>query len=144
MPVRGQIVLYRCHSPPFQRILNEGSRYLVPRDDGRVLVGSTEEEVGFDKSTTTEGLAELQRLACELVPALKSANVEHAWAGLRPASFDGFPYIGKIPGLENAFVASGHFRSGLQLSTGTARVMGQLIRGQQPVIDLRAFEVGRG
>jgi glycine oxidase len=116
----------------------------VPRDDGRVLVGSTEEEAGFDKSTTKEAIRELTQLAIELVPTLRHAQVERTWAGLRPGSFDGLPYLGPIPGLENAFVAAGHFRSGLHLSTGTAVVMGQLIRGLQPEIDLAPFQIARG
>ncbi|MCH7726426.1 MAG: glycine oxidase ThiO, partial [Planctomycetes bacterium] len=130
MPVRGQMVMYRCDKQPFSRIINEGPRYLVPRDDGRVLVGSTEEEVGFDKSTTEDGLDELMTLAESLIPELVRERVERTWAGLRPGSFDGFPYLGKIPGLDNAFVAAGHFRSGLQMSPATAIVMSQLIRGE--------------
>jgi glycine oxidase len=144
LPVRGQIVLFQCPAPPFHRILSEGPRYLVPRDDGRVLVGSTEEEAGFDKSTTKEAIRELTQLAIDLVPTLRHAQVERTWAGLRPGSFDGLPYIGPIPGSENGFVAAGHFRSGLHLSTGTAVVMGQLIRGLQPEIDLSPFQIARG
>jgi glycine oxidase len=144
LPVRGQMILYRCPERLLQHIVNEGTRYLVPRNDGRLLVGSCEEEVGFDKSTTAEMLTELTTLAESLVPQLQSATVERSWAGLRPGSFDGFPYLGPIPGLEHAFVAAGHFRSGLHLSTGTAVTIGQLIRGLEPAINLDAFRVGRG
>jgi glycine oxidase len=143
LPVRGQMVLFRCQSPPLRHILNEGSRYIVPRDDGRVLAGSTEEEVGFDKRTTDEAIAELTAFARDLVPALRSAPIEQTWAGLRPATFDGLPYLGRLPGLSNAFVAAGHFRSGLFLSPATAVVTSQLIRGEQPEIDLAPFRVGR-
>lgn len=144
LPVRGQMILYRCPERLLTHIINEGTRYLVPRDDGRLLVGSCEEEVGFEKSTTVEMLAELTALAESLVPRLRSATMERSWAGLRPGSFDGFPYIGPIPGLDRAFVAAGHFRSGLHLSTGTAVTMGQLIQGLEPAINLDAFRVGRG
>ena len=144
MPVRGQMVLFQTEQPPIKHILNEGPRYIVPRRDGRVLVGSTEEEVGFDKNTTDEHITELTRLARDLVPSLRTATVEHTWAGLRPGSFDGFPYLGQIPGVPNAFVAAGHFRSGLWLSPATAVVMSQLIRGENPAIDLTPFRVGRG
>ncbi|MCO6456305.1 MAG: glycine oxidase ThiO [Pirellulaceae bacterium] len=144
LPVRGQMIQLRCPAPPFRHILNEGPRYLVPRDDGVVLAGSTEEEVGFDKSTTAEAIADLRRLAGELVPALRELPVERSWAGLRPGSFDGFPYLGKVPGLDNAFVAAGHFRGGLNLSPATAVVMSRLIRGEPPGIDLAEFRVGRG
>jgi len=144
LPIRGQMVMFQCPTPPLRRILNEGPRYVVPREDGRVLVGSTEEEVGFDKRTTTAALGELIALARELLPVLRDAPIEKSWAGLRPGSFDGFPYIGRLPGLDNAFAAAGHFRSGLYLSTGTAMVMAQLLVGQTPAIDLTPFRVGRG
>jgi glycine oxidase len=144
MPIRGQMVMFKSDTPPFRRVLNEGPRYLVPRDDGRVLVGSTEEEAGFDKSTTAECVGELISLACQLVPALRDAPVENSWAGLRPGSFDGFPYIGRIPGLDNAYAAAGHYRSGLHMSPGTAVVLRQLMLGDEPQIDLTPFRVGRG
>jgi glycine oxidase len=144
MPIRGQMVLFKCATPPFRRVLNEGPRYLVPRDDGRVLVGSTEEEVGFDKRTTDEGVGELIALARQLVPVLRDAPIENSWAGLRPGSFDGFPYIGRTPGLDNAYVAAGHYRSGLHMSPGTAVVLRQLMLGDEPEINLTPFRVGRG
>lgn len=143
LPVRGQMALFKCDKPPLTRIINEGSRYLVPREDGCVLAGSTEEEVGFDKRTTEEAIADLTDFARALVPSLRDAPIERTWAGLRPGSFDGLPYLGRLPGLKNAYVAAGHFRSGLFLSTATAVVMSQLIRGQQTQIDLLPFRVGR-
>jgi glycine oxidase len=151
LPIRGQMVLFRCTAkpadsvavPPISRIVNIGSRYLVPRDDGYLLAGSTEEEVGFDKRTTDEAIADLTAFARELVPSLRDATIERTWAGLRPGSFDGLPYIGPLPGLSNAFVAAGHFRTGLYLSPATAIVMGQLMRGEQPQINLSPFRVGR-
>jgi len=143
LPMRGQMLLFRCPAPPVRRVINEGSRYLVPRDDGRVLVGSTEEEVGFDTSNTEEGLRELRQFAHDLVPALREAELERSWAGLRPASFDGYPYIGPLPGLTNAFVAAGHFRSGIYLSPGTAVVVRQLILDQPTEFDLSPFRIGR-
>lgn len=143
-PIRGQMLLFRCPQPPFRRVLNEGPRYMVARDDGHVLVGSTEEEVGFDKSNTESAIHDLRELATALVPCLKTATLERTWAGLRPGSFDSFPYIGSIPGLTNAYLAAGHFRSGLHMSPGTAVVLGQLIRGLPTDIDLSPFHLLRG
>ena len=143
-PIRGQMLLYHCDRQLFQRVLNEGNRYMVAREDGHVLVGATEEEVGFDKRTTEVALADLQAFATAMVPELAQATLVKTWAGLRPASFDGFPYLGRIPTLQNAFVAAGHFRSGLYLSPGTAMVMSELLLGQTPRIALDAFRVGRG
>lgn len=143
-PVRGQMLLYRAERPPFQRVLNVGPRYLVPRDDGRVLVGSTEEEVGFDASNTPDGVADLQRFAAQLAPVLAHTPIEKTWAGLRPRPGDGLPYLGRSPRLRNLLVAAGHFRSGLHLSPGTAVVMSHLAQGKEPPINLHAFRLDRG
>lgn len=144
LPIRGQMLLFRTAAPPCHRVLNDGPRYVVPRDDGHVLVGSTEEEVGFDCRTTPEGVADLERFARELVPGLRSAELVRAWAGLRPASFDHLPYLGSVPEWRNAYAAAGHFRSGLYLSPATAVVVGQVMRGLRPEIDLAPFQLRRG
>ena len=86
VPVRGQMVLYKLDEQPFAPILNEGARYIVPRVDGHVVVGSTTEEAGFDESTTDEEIASLKEFANRLVPALTPERVLKTWAGLRPAS----------------------------------------------------------
>jgi glycine oxidase len=142
-PVRGQMVLLTTPVPVLRHIINEGPRYLVPRGDGRVLVGSTVEQAGFDCRTTAAGISGLLEFAVALAPGLGNATVEQSWAGLRPATADGLPYLGRMPGLENLFVAAGHFRSGLQLSPATAVVMGQLIRGLSPEISLAPFRIDR-
>ena len=142
-PIRGQILLLATARPVVSRIVNVGGCYLVPRPDGRLLVGSTEEDVGFDRGTTARAASDLLAFALNLVPALETAQLERSWAGLRPATCDGLPYLGRVPGLENVFLAAGHFRGGLQLSTGTARVMSQLITGRQAEIDLSPFRLDR-
>ncbi|HUG90558.1 MAG TPA: FAD-dependent oxidoreductase, partial [Planctomycetaceae bacterium] len=142
-PVRGQIVLLSCQPLPFRHILNCGPRYLVPRPDGRILVGSTEEHVGFEKRNTAGAIAELLDFAVDLVPALAEARFEQAWSGLRPGSADGLPYLGRVPDTDNLYVAAGHFRSGLQMSPGTALVMRQLMFDQKPVFSLDAFACDR-
>ena len=143
-PIRGQIALLNSGVAQLRRIVNEGPRYLVPRPDGRTLVGSTEEDVGFEKRTTAGAIAGLLAFAVGLAPSLAAAQLERCWAGLRPGTPDGRPYLGKIPGLDNAFVAAGHFRSGLLLSPGTAVLLRQLILGQPSEIDLEMFRVDRG
>ncbi|MBX7072908.1 MAG: glycine oxidase ThiO [Pirellulales bacterium] len=143
VPVRGQIVLLAAASPPLRHILNEGRRYFVPRPDGRVLIGATEEKVGFDSRATADGVAGLLDFGLGLVPALRAATVERAWAGLRPGTPDGLPYLGRLGELENAFVAAGHFRGGLHQSPATAQLMSQVIRGQQPEIELFDFRPHR-
>jgi glycine oxidase len=108
-----------------------------------VIVGSTEEDAGFDRSTSDETIAGLIDFAVSLVPELAGVPLEKSWAGLRPASRDGLPYLGQAPDLENAFVAAGHYRSGLQLSAGTALVMNDLFAGKTPAIDLSIFRPDR-
>jgi glycine oxidase len=146
-PMRGQIVLLYTARPIIQRIvewnIEIGHRYLLPRDDGRLLVGTTMEDVGFDRRNTAEAIAGILQFATRLAPALSSATVERSWCGFRPASVDGLPYLGAVPGLQNAFVAAGHFRHGLWLSTGTAVVMSRLIRGESPGVDLTPFKPDR-
>jgi glycine oxidase len=142
-PVRGQIVLLNSGRPLFRRVLLHGARYLVPRPDGRVLVGSTEEDAGFDKRTTAGAIADLIALAGSLVPALAEAHLERCWAGLRPGSPDGLPFLGAVPGVANLFVAAGHFRSGIQLSPGTGLVMRDLLLGRRPGVSLEPFRLDR-
>ena len=143
IPVRGQMLLYKLPQQMFIPIINEGSRYIVPRTDGHVLVGSTLEEVGFDESTTDGELAELRRFAASVVPALDDRVLVRSWAGLRPASHDGFPFIGRVPGCDNAFVATGHFKCGLQMSTATAVIVADEIQGRPPLMDLRPYAADR-
>jgi len=138
-PVRGQIVQLSSLPLPFRHVIQNGSRYLVPRPDGVILVGSTEERVGFEKRNTPEAVAGLLQFATLLVPALSSATFVRAWSGLRPGSPDGLPLLGRVGRIENLFVATGHFRSGLQLSPGTAVVLRQLLLEQEPAIPTTGF-----
>lgn len=143
MPVRGQMLLYKLPSKPFDCVVNEGHRYLVPRDDGHLLVGSCEEEVGFVAETTESMLNELREWAESIYPALKNQRVVKSWAGLRPGSFDSYPYLGPIPNMPGLSIAAGHFRHGLHWSTGTALLMRQLICEEKSSIELSPFHVYR-
>lgn len=144
-PVRGQIVLLKHPAAGVLRhVLTLGKEYLVPRGDGRVLVGSTEEpEAGFEKANTVDGVAKLRELAVRTVPALATADVEKCWSGLRPGSPDGSPFLGAVPGWANVFVAAGHFRAGVQLSLGTGRAMAEVMTGKTPCVDLETFRLDR-
>lgn len=143
-PVRGQIALYRPAEPLLTRVILDGKRYLVPRGDGRILVGSTEEpEAGFVKATTPEGEADLRNFAESWVPALARATLETSWAGLRPTSRDGLPSIGRVPGQDRVFAAVGHGRAGIQLSIGTARLIVDMIAGKTPPAYADAFRLDR-
>jgi glycine oxidase len=142
-PVKGQIVLLRSDRRLLGRIIERGTSYLVPRDDGRVLVGATEEDAGFDVRTTAAGVRGLLDEALRLCPILAEAEVERSWAGLRPGSIDARPYLGFAPGFRNLVIATGHKRAGLQLAPATAEVIADLVLGRPPRIDLDCFRVDR-
>ena len=142
-PVRGQMVLLHTIEPLLRNVLLNGARYVVPRPDGHVLIGSTEENAGFNKQTTAEAVEQLLHFGCDLVPGLKAASVERSWAGLRPGTPDGLPYIGRVPGFDNLYVAAGHFRAGIQLSPATGLVMKELIMGQRLSVPLEDFRIDR-
>ncbi len=142
-PVKGQIVLLRGDRRLLNRIVEHGKNYLVPRDDGRILIGATEEDAGFDSRPTARGARDLLDEALRLCPVLGEAVVETTWAGLRPGSIDAKPYLGTAPGFENLFVATGHKRAGLQLAPGTAEVVADLMLDRPPRVDLAAFRVDR-
>ncbi len=142
-PVRGQVLLLNALPLPFTHVLNVGRRYLVPRPDGRILVGSTEEAVGFEKRNTVAEVAGLLEFALSVVPRLKAATLERTWSGLRPGSPDELPWLGPVPAHNNLFVAAGHFRAGLLLSPITAVVMRQVLLGQATTIPLEPYAAGR-
>lgn len=142
-PIRGQIALLRFPGQTLRRVVNRGLGYLVPRDDGRLLVGSTLEDAGFAATTTPEAIAGLLTMVRSLLGPRDDATLEQSWAGLRPGSIDGLPSIGRAPACENAFVAAGHFRAGLHQSPGTAVLVADLITGRQPEIDPAPFAPDR-
>jgi len=133
-PVRGQILLVQTPSGFLRRILLKQDCYLVPRLDGRVLVGSTVEHVGFDKSITKEANTSLLTWARHIVPALTEYPVERQWAGLRPHSASGVPYIGPHPELEGLFVNAGHFRNGVAAGPASARLLADLMVEREPIL----------
>lgn len=142
-PNKGQIVLLRSARPLLGRIVEHGRNYLVPRDDGRILVGATEENAGFDRRPTEAAYHALLREACRLCPILREAEVEAVWAGLRPGSVDGRPYLGIALDAANVVIAAGHDRAGLQLAPATAEVVVDLVLGRPPRVDVRSLGVGR-
>ncbi len=142
-PIRGQILLLALPRQVLGHVVNRGLEYLVPREDGRLLVGSTLEDAGFDRTTTPAVIERLRGFAAMLLGDLPGARVEQVWAGLRPGSADGLPTIGPVPGCDNAFVAAGHFRAGLHQSTGTAVMVADLIEGRAPRLDPMPFAADR-
>ena len=138
-PVRGQILSLDAPQPPLSAIIVGPSAYLVPKADGSVVVGATEERVGFDCRVTAEGMAELLTAAPRLVPALARCTFRTAWAGLRPATPDRLPVIGPLPGIEGLLLATGHYRNGVLLSPITGRLVAEYVLGKETGDDARVF-----
>jgi glycine oxidase len=137
-PVRGQMLLYRAQRGMLQHILLQNGTYLIPRDDGHILVGSTLEDVGFDKATTEEARAVLHARALGMLPQLAQAEFIKHWAGLRPAAPDNVPIIARHPQLENLFLNSGHFRYGVTMAPASAQILAnRMLNREQP------FDVSR-
>ena len=143
VPIRGQVLMFKTSRPLLNSIANVGQRYVLCRPDGRTLVGSCEEEAGFEISTTESILATLRQFAIDWVPALADAEVADSWAGLRPLTFDGIPIIGRFPQSTNVYIAAGHFRSGIHLAPGTAIALVDHMLGNESEIDLGPFRVGK-
>lgn len=143
-PVRGQIMLLRGQPGLVERIVLKDSHYLIPRKDGRILVGSTLEYVGFDKSTTVQAREELTAAAEAIVPGITSqCEFETQWAGLRPGSPEGIPYIGGVPGVSGLFASGGHFRNGFVLAPASARLGADLVLGREPLLDPAPYQLER-
>ena len=140
-PVKGQMILFKTEPGKIKRITLSQDRYVIPRKDGRVLVGSTLEHTGFDKSTTTAAREELMQEAFRIIPCLKEAEVEFHWAGLRPGSTKGIPYICSIPGVEGLYLNAGHYRNGVVLGPASARLAADLILNRQPILDIAPYQL---
>lgn len=134
-PVCGQMLLFRAEPGRLAPVVLFCDRYLIPRRDGRILIGSTLERTGFVKATTPAAREDLRRAAVELLPSLASAPIEHHWAGLRPGSPAGVPYIGAYPGIRGLYCNAGHYRNGLVTGPASARLAADLLLGRDPVID---------
>lgn len=142
-PVKGQMLsVVPSRRGLIQHVVRAPDVYLVPRSDGRIVLGSTLEEAGFDKSVDADVIQRMHQAAANLVPELGEARMLEAWAGLRPGTPDAMPILGRTS-LENYFVAAGHYRDGILLAPITAALMSQLIRGVEPEFDLRPFSPGR-
>jgi len=132
-PARGQILSLRQPQTPLKHTIFGRGLYLVPKVDNTIYIGATIEQAGFDKSNTAGGVAWLLSEAIALLPGLANAALANIWAGLRPWSADSYPILGKAPGWENVFLATGHGAGGFELSAITGKTMAELLTtGQTP------------
>jgi len=138
-PVRGQMLLYRAQPGMLRHILLQNGTYLIPRDDGHILVGSTLEDVGFDKATTEEARAALHVRALDMLPELAQAEFIKHWAGLRPAAPDNIPVIARHPQLENLYLNSGHFRYGVTMAPASAQILANRLFNREQPLDVSNY-----
>lgn len=141
-PIRGQMMELRARERPIDHVLFGPGAYLSPRDDGRVIVGSTQERAGFHKAVTVSGIRGLLAGAIELVPGLDDAEIARTWSGLRPATPDAAPLLGPGPA-RGLFIAAGHFRNGILLAPVTGEIVAALVLGAEPPVDLSPFATDR-
>jgi glycine oxidase len=141
-PVAGEMLALAIPPQALRALVWLGHRYLVPRGDGRLLVGATVQERGFDARVTAAGMHDLLDAALAAAPALAAFAVVETWAGLRPGSHDGRPYLGATA-LDGYVVASGHYRNGILLAPVTARALAELIVDGRADV-LAPFAPGRG
>ena len=143
-PVLGQMILFRTRPGLISRITLQQDRYAIPRRDGRVLFGSTLERNAFHKQTTQAAREELTSIACRLFPQLQDYPIEHHWAGLRPGSPAGIPFITSVDAIPGLFVNSGHFRNGVVLGPASARLMADIILQRPPIVAAAPYALTAG
>jgi glycine oxidase len=141
-PVRGQIAVVDTRPPLLSRVVFSGHGYVVPRPDGRILCGSTMEEVGFEKAVTPGGLRHVFDVAIGIAPAIERAPVVETWSNFRPASPDGEPILGRGT-VDGLLYATGHSRNGILLAPITADAIAAEALGERPPVDLAPFSPAR-
>lgn len=134
-PIRGQMLLYKLDPGALETILCRDGIYVIPRRDGHILVGSTLEDAGFDKSTDEVTRARLHESASAMLPALAELQPVRHWAGLRPGAPDNIPIIDRHPDFDNVFVNTGQYRYGVTLAPASAELLVDLIEGRPPALD---------
>ncbi|MBC55103.1 MAG: glycine oxidase ThiO [Gammaproteobacteria bacterium] len=143
VPVKGQMLLYKADKALLRGVVLSNGRYLIPRRDHHILVGSTLEHAAFDKSITEEAGDSLRSSAERMLPALSALPVRRQWAGLRPGAPDGVPFIGPVPGFSNVYVNAGHYRNGLVLAPASADLLVSLLTGTTAGLDPAPYDPAR-
>jgi glycine oxidase len=138
-PIRGQMLLFKFDAPPMPHVVLQNDVYLIPRRDGHVLVGSTREDVGFDKSTTEAAREMLLQRGIALLPALRDMPLVMHWAGLRPGSPGNIPTIGRHPHLSNLYINSGHFRYGVTMTPASVEILMNILHGTSQPFDVTPY-----
>ncbi len=138
-PVKGQMIMLRGDVGLVKRMVLSQGHYIIPRKDGRILVGSTLEHSGFNKAISENALVQLRSAAAALVPALAALPLERQWAGLRPGTPQGIPYIGSVDAIEGLYVHAGHYRNGIVLAPASTELLVEIMQQQTPFCDAAAY-----
>jgi glycine oxidase len=138
-PARGQMVALRSTKVKFDRVIASARGYVIPREDGRLIAGSTVEDAGFEKAVTPEGLHRILATAIEIAPELAGAAIVETWSGLRPDTPDHLPILGPTD-VEGLWMATGHFRNGILLAPITARLMREWMERKSLSVPVGRFD----
>ena len=142
IPARGQMLAVKGASSLIKSVVHSSKCYLVPRRDGRILIGSTMEYAGYRKGVTAGGINSLLSAAIELIPAIRDFEVIETWSGLRPDTDDHLPVLG-FSGVDNLFLATGHFRNGILLAPITAELIAETLINGRAIKELEPFTIER-
>ena len=140
-PVRGQMISFP--GLPLSRVVYGPTGYVVPRAHGRTLVGATTEHVGYESTTTPEGIGRLRRAGAEIVPGFAQLEPADAWAGLRPMSPDLLPVLGPDPDEPRLIYATGHSRNGVLMTPLTGDCVAAVLTGEPTSVDISGFSIAR-
>jgi len=142
-PVKGQMVCFPPTNISNLCMVMDGNRYIIPRKDGRIVVGSTRENTAFDASTTQVAFDDLKDFAQQLYPALANIEPDAHWAGLRPASPESIPYICKVDPIKNLSLNAGHYRNGIVTAPASAELMVDILLNRNTKIDPKPYKIMR-
>jgi glycine oxidase len=140
-PVKGQMLVFDAKPDTLSCMVLNDDQYLIPRRDGKILAGSTVEAAGFEKSPTRSAKQQLQEFATALLPALAQYPISHHWAGLRPGTPQGIPYIGRHPTVKNLSMNAGHFRNGLVMGPASAQLLADLLLARPTAINPEPYAI---
>jgi glycine oxidase len=143
VPIKGQSFDVTTDEPLIEKTVFTQGCYIVPKMDGSLLIGATQEAVGFNKTTTENATAALNQTAVNLIPELQNARFRSTWAGLRPGTPDGMPYIGTASDIPGLILAAGHFRNGILLAPITGKIVSQLVMNETLSVDIQPFSPDR-
>ncbi|MEW9502869.1 glycine oxidase ThiO [Jeotgalibacillus marinus] len=142
-PVKGECFSVVTQCPMLSSTIFSHGCYLVPKQGGRIIVGATVKPRTFNQTVTIEGISLLMEKAKKLMPSIVEAEWEQAWAGTRPQTADGLPYLGEHPEYKGLFFATGHYRNGILLAPITGEVIADLVEGKTPSVNLAPFRLDR-